>query len=112
VSEDDPGQRPRLDVLVPRAPTDDGDGLHVVRLRDQAIELGELRRMQEGRPVPDSAEIVSLSPRDDAPAWDVEVLVPRRSTPPGEGRRGPPQVATEEYRRNWGATFGAPDDLN
>jgi hypothetical protein len=86
-----------LDVVVPRARTDDGEGVKVVRLRDRAIELGEVRPLRDGRAIPESAEVVSLTPRDDAPAWNVEVVV---------ARRGPAQVASRSYRDNWDATFG------
>jgi hypothetical protein len=118
VSDDDrgadaPAEAP-LDVVVPRAPTEDGKGVHVVRLRERTIELGEVRPLEDGRPVAATADVVRLSPRDDAPAWNVEVLVPRTDPParPPSARRGPPQVATAGYRRNWEAMFGDPDDLN
>ncbi len=112
--DDRAAAEPGLDIVVPRAPTDDGKGLHVVRLREEAVEVGELRKLEEGRPVAPGSEIVKLSPRDDLPAWNVEVMVPRRTaaTPPqGSERRGPPQVASADYRRNWDATFGD-DDVN
>lgn len=54
-------------------------------------------------------DVVRLAPRDDVPAWNVEVLVrsaPDRAPAPQHDRSGPPQVATAAYRRNWQAVFG------
>lgn len=112
VSNDDPndgGKKP-LDVVVGIGQTKDGEGVHVVRLRDdeqreRVIEVGEMRRAQPDTAIAPSSEIVKLSPRGDGPAFDVEVVVPRRAL------SGPPQCANDAYRANWSATFGD-DDLN
>jgi hypothetical protein len=98
VSDDAP-----LDIVVPRAPTDDGKGLKVVRLREREIGLGELRPLEDGKPIAPTSEIVQLARRDDLPAWDVKVLVERS---------GPAQVATAAYRDHWDATFGDDDTDN
>ena len=120
--DDDPPAPTPVDVVVPRAPTEDGKGVRVVRLRQAAIEVGEVRPLAEGQPIHANAEVVKLSPREDVPAWNVEVIVPRRTAPaataavsaPDRGLKGPPQIASEQYRRNWLAIFGetAEDEVN
>jgi hypothetical protein len=106
---------PRVDVVVPRAPTEDRAGVRVLRLRNTppadpagaaptgqwVVEAGEVRPMIEGRPL-NGAEVVALRPRGDGPAFDVDVVMPRGQLQ----LAGPPQVATEQYRRNWDETFG------
>ena len=100
-----------LDIVVPRAPTDDGEGLHVLRLREREekreLSLGELRPLEEGRAIQPTAEVVRLRARDDMPAWDAETLVP-----PQRQLSGPAQVATDRYRANYDAIFGDDDDAN
>jgi hypothetical protein len=95
----------KFDVILPRAPTEDGEGVSVVRFRDDRIELGEVRPAKEGRPL--AGDLVRLSRRADSPFYDVEVLVAREelaaAAPP---RKGPAKVATAAYRRNWTALFG------
>jgi hypothetical protein len=114
-----PTAQPRVDVVVPRAPTPDRAGMQVVRLRNTpandpaaagptgqwVVESGEVRPLVEGRPL-NGAELVTLKPRDDAPAFDVDVVMPRAA----QAMSGPPQVATEQYRRGWDQTFDADDD--
>jgi hypothetical protein len=121
-TETDAGEaRPRVDVVVPRAPTPDRTGVQVVRLRNTpandpaaaqptgqwTVEAGEVRPMVEGRPL-NGAELVRLNRRDDVPAYDVDVVMPRAPEPQ---LSGPPQIATEQYRRGWDQTFDPDDDL-
>lgn len=91
------------DVVFVHSPTEKGDGFRVVRKRADTIEVGEIRALEEGRPV--HGEVVKLSPREDhAQLFDVDVLLP---APQAEASRsGPPQVATDAYRKNWDAIFG------
>ena len=76
------------------------------RAADSSVELGTIRPLKEGRPI--EGEVVSLQPREDVPfLYDVktELADPR----PAERRLtsdGPPQIATEEYRRGWDAIWG------
>lgn len=116
MSDDDDTADGGLDVVIGVGVTQDEAGVHVVRLRDappdedhvesrRVIELGEMRPVVPDQARPANSEIVRLKPREDGPAWDVEVVVPRRAL------SGPPQVATAEYRANWSATF-ADDDVN
>jgi len=94
-------------------PTEDSEGFQVLRQRAEgrSLEVGTMRPLREGRPI--DGEVVSLHPRPEMPfVCDVEVQLPdsRRST-----SDGPPQVATESYRRGWEAIWGQPpseDKLN
>lgn len=92
------------DVVLLGPPTADGAGVHVLRARDERIETGELRNLEEGRPV--TGEIVTLAPRKDNPRiCDVrESYAPPKSYPPPK-LKGPAQVATKEYRDNWDEVF-------
>ena len=100
-----PGDAP--DIALACGPTDDGEGVRILRRRREALELGELRALKEGQPI--HGEVVRLRPRGDHPRLlDVEVLLPRPTEAPGaETGRGPAQVATESYRDNWERIFGA-----
>src|SRR6185503_16771413 len=102
-ADDQTAVPPRVDVVVPRAPTKDRAGVEVVRLRNTpandpaaaqptgqwVVESGEVRPMVEGRPL-NGAELVTLNARDDGPAYDVDVVMPRAPQPQ---LSGPPQVA-------------------
>lgn len=106
---DKPAAAP-LDVVVGVRGTDDGQGVHVLRLRDAApdesaeprrvLEVGEVRPAEPDTALPIGSELVKLSPRGEGPAWNCEVVVPRQ-----RALAGPPQVATPTYRTNWAATF-------
>ena len=90
------------DVLLLHSPTEDGDGVRVVRARQGKVEVGEVRSVTEGKPL--SGELVTLKPREGAPrVCDVEV---HYTAPAKADVKGPAQVATESYRDNWEATFG------
>jgi hypothetical protein len=102
VSDDETGQK--QDVVFVHSPLEEGDGFRVIRRRDDAIELGELRSVQEGRPI--HGEMVRLCPRKEHERlFDVEVLVPKPE-PAASQRSGPAQVATHAYRQNWESIFG------
>jgi hypothetical protein len=95
----------REDVVFIHSPSEDGKGLRVVRKREDSLEIGELRALEEGRPV--HGEVVRLKQREEHDRmFDVEVLLegPR----PRLAQSGPPQVATDAYRSNWEAIFGRP----
>ncbi len=92
-----------FDVVMLRGKTDDGGGTKVLRARPGRIETGEVRPMQEGKPL-GSGEIVRLEPRPDAPAlYDVHVEHKLESPRASEK---PAQVATKQYRESWERTFG------
>lgn len=100
-----------FDIALLGGTTEDG-GQRVVRLRPEGASLGELRPLQEGRPI--HGEVLQLKPRQDAP-WvcDVDVTLPapaprEASSPPAlpaPSRHGPAQVATPTYRDNWDRIF-------
>ena len=100
---------PATDVVLLGPPTADGAGIHVLRARDQRIEAGELRALQEGRPF--TGEIVTLRPRESNPhVCDVtDSYAPSASAaPPAQlGHKGPAKVATNAYREGWDEIFGA-----
>lgn len=89
--------------------------IHVLRKRDERLELGAFRALREGVPI--TGEVVKLTPRKDFPLLcDVqsELTVP---SPAGvaqtdkaavAARKGPAQVATDEYRKNWDVIWSGP----
>lgn len=116
------GAKPEKDVVLIHGRTEDRAGLRVVRVTEDRVELGSVRPLKTGQPI--SGEVVRLRPRLECPlVCDVEshfrmperndVLGEATGSDPeaGEGARapsaekathaGPPQVATEAYRRNW-----------
>ena len=105
-----PSRRLPDDVALLHAPTDDGEGARVLRLRKGELYAGEVRPAREGQPI-DHHEVVRLKPLGpDARLCEVEVLHAPSARPEGPARRGsqgPVQIATESYRRNWGQVFGA-----
>ncbi len=89
------------DVVVITGQTPDGAGLGVVRVREGQAEVGSVRPLEHGKPI--HGEVVTLHPRKDLPVvCDVEVDVPAPAT---LRRGGPPQVATDTYRKNWDVIF-------
>ncbi len=132
-------EKPGSDVVLIRGVTDDGKGLEVLRARDERLEIGQVRPLEEGKPL--AGDVVRLLPRPDAPyLCDVETQVrvptpgasrdvsrvPQSGEPqgfPGAERRvakeaaaehrplrsGPPQVATDAYRKNWDAIWSTRD---
>lgn len=105
---------PKEDVVFVHGPAEGGDGYRVIRKRDDAIELGEIRAVKEGRPL--HGDLVRLTQRKEHDRlFDVETVVPREKTAPALSHAGPAQVATDAYRDNWEAIFGPrgePEMLN
>ena len=103
-SDGDPHRKD--DVVFVHSKADSGEGFRVIRKRADVLEVGEIRPVQEGKPL--QGEVVKLSPRKDhEQLFDVEVLVSKEEAL-GATRRstGPAQVATAAYRSNWDAIFG------
>jgi hypothetical protein len=95
----------RDDMLLVCGRAQDGDGYTVVRRRQDAVEAGELRTLERGKPI--VGEVVRLSQRPEHQLlFDVEVLADARPA----ARSGPAQVATRAYRENWENVFGGNDD--
>src|SRR4051812_19524663 len=83
------------DVVILGPPTADGAGVHVLRAREEKLEAGELRALEEGKPI--TGEVVTLAPRKDNPrVCDVKESFCAPST-----HKGPAKVATEAYREGW-----------
>ena len=90
------------DVALIHGKTADGEGLRIIRRREDRIELGAVRPLKEGAPI--AGEVVSLTPRPDFPLLcDVKVQysASAASDVPAAPRHGPAQVATDQYRENW-----------
>ncbi len=102
---DEPAKPDGKDVVVLGPPTADGDGVHVLRARDERVEAGELRTLKEGKPV--VGEVVKLEPRKDDPrVCDVrESWKPPAAPAPPPPKKGPAQVASQAYREGWAQIF-------
>jgi len=102
------------DVVLIHGPTEDQKGLRVLRAREQGIEVGEVRPLQEGKPL--AGEIVKLRPRQGQPRiCDVETQLSeseleraRGTARPRLGHAGPPRVSSDAYRANWDAIYRSP----
>lgn len=98
------------DLVLVHAPAPDGKGVSVLRAREERLEAGILRPLEEGKPI--HGEVVKLTPRADLPLlFDAETQVSTGETKPepnSEPRRGsgPAQVSTATYRKGWDAIFG------
>lgn len=101
---------PKPDVVFVQGAAEQGEGLKVIRRRDETLEVGEIRPIQEGRPI--HGEVVKLKPRKEHERlFDVEVVVPRAdASTTALTHGGPAQVATDRYRTNWESIFGSADD--
>ena len=109
-SESQPGTQ---DVVLVHGVTEDGQGLSVIRKRDDKLEHGVVHPLENGKPI--HGEVVRLTPRPECPlVCDVEVTMPApaaqasaRDTP-SSPRKGPAQVASARYRDNWDAIWKRP----
>jgi hypothetical protein len=111
-SDDDGRVDKQDDVLFVHGASENGESYHVLRQRNGQLEAGELRGVQEGRPI--MGDLVKLTPRKEhGLLFNVEVLAsagrPKTESAPSRApaRPGPAQVATDAYRANWDAIFGA-----
>lgn len=104
------------DVVLVTGPTEDGKGLSVLRAKDDTLQIGAVRPLEEGKPI--HGEVVKLKQRGELPGlFDVESqfdaaaeggTAPARR--PATNRAdsnarptsaGPAQVATDTYRTGW-----------
>ena len=112
-SDDTSPGAPR-DIALLGGPTERGDGVTIVRLREGQVEVGELRAAEEGKPI--LGESVRLHRRAEHPRLvEVETLArgplapgARATSGPTTTAKGPAKVATEAYRTGWESIFGAP----
>jgi len=94
------GPSPSADMVFVYGKTDD-DAYSVLRRRGEAVELGAIRGLEEGKPI--HGEVVRLLARTQHPLlFDVDVVA---ETPRAQ-RSGPAQVASDEYRAGWELAFG------
>ena len=85
------------DVVLVCGRSEESGAYDVLRQRGRQIEAGQMRPVDEGKPI--HGELVSLKPREESPAlFDVEVQHDARPSP-STGR--PAKVATERYRKGW-----------
>lgn len=78
---------------------------HVVRHRRDRFEVGEIRELEEGKPI--VGEVVRLHPvSDHRQLYDVEPLIDTDPSAANRAGSGPSQVATARYRSNWEDIFG------
>jgi len=85
----------------------DQHGTHILRRRseDAPVEAGVLRPLQSGKPI--DGEVISLSPRSDAPLlFDVKSELPSPYPAARPTSDGPAQVASDAYRNGWDAVWG------
>lgn len=94
------------DVVVIGPPTPDGAGANVLRLREGRMEAGQIRSLEQGKPI--VGEVVTLRPREEAPNV-CDVQVEHDATPPKKETNRPAQVATANYRQNWDAIWKRQD---
>jgi hypothetical protein len=124
--------RKSKDLVLIHGRTKDGAGLGVLRARDERLEIGTMRPLEEGKPI--HGEVVKLTPRPEMPLlFDAETQfsslsslsspsalsapeAPTAETDAAPQSRelaaaagvGPPQVASEAYRKNWDAIWKRP----
>ena len=106
------------DVILLGGPSEDGQGVAILRMRDNRVEAGELRTAAPGKPI--VGELVRLSRREESERlFDVEVLArspymtdssskPSPALPAAAAlRKGPAKVASDAYRAGWEDVFGS-----
>jgi len=97
VTERPPG-RSDDDVVLVRGPTEDGQGVGIVRKRGEKLEVGELRAAAQGKPL--QGELVRLHARAAPGLYDVEVLYDGTATAREEERRGRKGARRPRARRD------------
>lgn len=98
------------DVALVSGRSSDGEGLTILRSRQGQLEAGVVRPLTAGKPI--QGEVVRLTPRKACPVvCDVETIMKsplpadEASKASGQARNGPPQVASDAYRKNWDAIY-------
>jgi hypothetical protein len=106
--------RKSKDLVLVHGRTKDGTGLGVLRARDERLEMGTMRPLEEGKPI--HGEVVKLTPRAEMPLlFDAETqfvapeaIAPKSTSDNAVVVAGPPQVASDAYRKNWDAIWKRP----
>lgn len=93
--------------------SDDG-ALQVLRKKGDELSLGELRPVEEGKPL--RGNLLRLRPRAEMPLLadvEEEIRLPGPSLPSAPSAApsapslsGPPQVASDSYRKGWDSLWG------
>jgi hypothetical protein len=106
---EDQAPKPK-DLVLVRGRTEDGKGLEVLRSKADQVEAGIMKPLEEGKPL--DGEVVKLTPRPECPLlFDAETqfstneVTRQHPELPARTTGGPPQVASDEYRRNWDAIY-------
>jgi hypothetical protein len=108
------GQTKPRDIAFVHGVSEDGKRFDIVRARDNHIEVGSIQALEEGAPI--HGEVVRLQQRPEFPLlYDVETQYsPERQARPNERslqpRKGPAQVASENYRNNWALIWSKKDN--
>ncbi|HVU01431.1 MAG TPA: hypothetical protein VHE30_06750 [Polyangiaceae bacterium] len=110
-----PSRKPK-DVVLVHGRTPDGQGYGVIRARQERLEVGLMRPLEQGKPI--HGEVVKLTPRPEMPLLfdaETEYAAPgaesdkaAESAPEPAASQGPPMVATDAYRKNWDAIWSRP----
>lgn len=91
---------PKEDVVLVHGRTEDG-ALQVIRKKGDELSAGELRPVEEGKPL--RGNLLKLRPREEMPLLaDVEEEI----TITSPSLSGPAQVATDSYRKGWDGLWG------
>ena len=106
--------KPSPDVVLIHDVEPNGKGLRVLRYRDRQLEAGAVRPLEHGKPL--QGELVRLKPRREMPLIcdvDVELASPSPSDTGDAAvpKKGPAQVATDQYRENWDRIWRHPQNL-
>jgi hypothetical protein len=83
-----------------------------VALLNGPTEAGEVRPVEEGKPLASDGELVKLTPRAEASnLCDVEVVHQTATVPPSRKQgHGPARVGNDTYRKNWNQVFARRGD--
>ena len=101
-------RKPPPDIAILGGPTEDGQGAHVVRIREGSVSAGEIRPVKEGETITHN-EVLRLRPLDgEQRVCEVEVLhAPKELPKPEQTSSGPARVSTPNYRKNWNTIFAS-----
>jgi hypothetical protein len=98
-------QSSRPDFAILGGPTEDGQGAHLLRIREGSVSAGEIRPVREGEPITHK-ELVRLHPVDaERRICRVETLHEPPEAPLPSSGSGPARVSNERYRKNWDKIF-------
>ena len=101
--------KPKLkDQVLVLGKNDDGDMLISRRKPNGRVTVGEATPIKEGKPLPQSGEIVYLKERaPGCPMYDVEDSFDLSKEEQSEdSSSGPAMVASPAFRSNWDSIFG------